>query len=270
LDCLAESNQRDLNCNRGSSVECSQPWLQATSLPLQGSRKKAPPLVMIRPYSRHPSLLSRTRNESGSVRRPQHSRELVCPQTPARAFPGIDRELTRDPGRLSLLTEDVVSAAAASEIKTGRRIGLGWSMRKLEHSQFGRQKCKHGIIALNGPGGSGLGACFDDVYEMNPRELWQLPLSRFALLLPHVESCARRCITDVQYAEQSSQWDGFRHYSQPRKIGDSSSSQDRVFYGGTTKEEIMDSSNYRIGIQHWGSQGLAGMNVVESPYLRRP
>jgi hypothetical protein len=67
------------------------------------------------------------------------------------------------------LTEDVVAKAAAEEIKTGRRVGLGWDMTKLEHSQFGRQKCQHRIIALEGPGGSGLGACFDDVYEMNPR-----------------------------------------------------------------------------------------------------
>jgi hypothetical protein len=42
-------------------------------------------------------------------------------------------------------------------------------MKKLEYSQFGRQKCGHTIIALNGPGGSGWGACFDDAYNMNPR-----------------------------------------------------------------------------------------------------
>jgi len=59
-------------------------------------------------------------------------------------------------------------------------------------------------------------------------------------------------------AEQSSQWDGFRHYSQPLKTNDPSSSKDRIYYGGTTKEEIMDSSNHRIGIQHWASEGIAG------------
>jgi hypothetical protein len=58
--------------------------------------------------------------------------------------------------------------------------------------------------------------------------------------------------------EQSSQWDGFRHYSQPRNPEDPSSSQDRVFYGGTTKEEIMDTSNHRIGIQTWAEEGIAG------------
>jgi hypothetical protein len=67
------------------------------------------------------------------------------------------------------LTEDVVAKAAAEEIKTGKRVGLSWDMTKLEHSQFGRQKCEHKIIPIQGPDGSGLGSCFDDVYEMNPR-----------------------------------------------------------------------------------------------------
>ena len=80
-----------------------------------------------------------------------------------------DWRLTNNAGRLSLLTPDVVSAAAALEIKTGKRVGLGWDMKKLEYSQFGRQKCGHTIISLNGPGGSGWGACFDDAYNMNPR-----------------------------------------------------------------------------------------------------
>lgn len=65
----------------------------------------------------------------------------------------------------------------------------------------------------------------------------------------------------MQSAEQSSQWDGFRHYSQPMNPGDPSSSKERVFYGGTTKEEIMDSSNHRIGIHHWSPQGIAGMDI---------
>jgi hypothetical protein len=51
-------------------------------------------------------------------------------------------------GRLSLLTPEVVSAAAASEIKTGRRVGLNWNMKKLEYSQFGRQSCSHKVIPV--------------------------------------------------------------------------------------------------------------------------
>jgi hypothetical protein len=34
----------------------------------------------------------------------------------------------------------------------------------------------HKIIPLYGPGGIGLGACFDDVYEMNPRMFKPLPI----------------------------------------------------------------------------------------------
>jgi hypothetical protein len=43
-------------------------------------------------------------------------------------------------------------------------------MKKLEHSQYGRQSCRHKVIANEGPEGTGLGTCFDDVYEMNPRK----------------------------------------------------------------------------------------------------
>jgi len=59
--------------------------------------------------------------------------------------------------------------------------------------------------------------------------------------------------------ESSSQWDGFRHYSQPRDPAHSSMSQDRLFYGGTTKADIMDVSNHRIGLQHWAREGIAGL-----------
>ncbi|KAF5869362.1 uncharacterized protein Bfra_011169 [Botrytis fragariae] len=149
---------------------------------------------------------------------------------PKRVWIGEPGSALEGIGRLSLLTPGIVSSAATSEIKTGRRVGLGWDMTKLEYSQFGRQKCGHKIIPLNGPGGSGYGACFDDVYHMNP--------------------------------QQSSQWDGFRHYSQPRNTSDPSTSQDRVFYGGTTKDEIMDTSNHRIGLQHWASEGIAGRGIL--------
>jgi hypothetical protein len=76
----------------------------------------------------------------------------------------------------------VVAAAAREEIRTGERVGLNWDMLKLEYSQFGRQSCRHEIVPLVGPGGSGLGACFDDVFEMNPRE-WVLWFPFFCVCL---------------------------------------------------------------------------------------
>lgn len=54
--------------------------------------------------------------------------------------------------------------------------------------------------------------------------------------------------------EQSSQWDGLRHFSQTVP-----GQTDRVFYGGTTVEEINDRGNDRIGLQHWAKEGIAGM-----------
>jgi hypothetical protein len=89
---------------------------------------------------------------------------------PKRVWLGAPGSREEGLGRLSLLTPNVVVAAAQSEIQTGERVGLGWDMTKLEYSQFGRQKCKHEIIPLWGPGGIVHGACFDDSYSMNPRE----------------------------------------------------------------------------------------------------
>ncbi|KAN0108135.1 hypothetical protein V8E51_007877 [Hyaloscypha variabilis] len=154
---------------------------------------------------------------------------------PKRVWLGSPLSALEGLGRLSLLTPEVVSAAATSEIKTGRRVGMNWNMKKLEYPQFGRQSCSHKVISMPGPGGIGVGAYFDDVYEMNP--------------------------------QQSSQWDGFRHYSQPLKTSEPSSSKDRIFYGGTTKGDIMDSSNDRIGIQHWASEGIAGRGILLDYHL---
>lgn len=61
--------------------------------------------------------------------------------------------------------------------------------------------------------------------------------------------------------EQSSQWDGLRHFSMPREEG----SKERVFYGGTTKEEILDRTNDRIGIHHWAQEGITGRSETPDP-----
>ncbi|KAK5806925.1 hypothetical protein VI817_001183 [Penicillium citrinum] len=37
---------------------------------------------------------------------------------------------------------------------------------------------------------------------------------------------------------------------------------ERVFYGGTTVEEINDRQNDRIGLQHWAREGIAGRGVL--------
>ncbi|PGG99028.1 hypothetical protein AJ80_09418 [Polytolypa hystricis UAMH7299] len=125
-------------------------------------------------------------------------------------------------GKLALLTPEVVSEAA-KEIKTGRRVTLGWELTKLELANLNRQPCQHHIISLLN------GLAFDDVYIMNP--------------------------------QQSSQWDGLRHFSQLVPGGDGFPSK-RTFYGGTTAGEILDRNNDRIGMQHWAREGIVGRGVL--------
>ncbi|KAL7651987.1 hypothetical protein ACMYSQ_009309 [Aspergillus niger] len=122
-------------------------------------------------------------------------------------------------GKLAILTPEVVANAAATEIKTGRRVTMGWELTKLDYPNLNRQPCHHQIIPLLG------GVAFDDVYTMNP--------------------------------QQSSQWDGLRHFSQTVE-----GQTERVFYGGATVEEINDRTNDRIGLQHWAKEGIAGRGVL--------
>ncbi|PYH37038.1 uncharacterized protein BO87DRAFT_374085 [Aspergillus neoniger CBS 115656] len=122
-------------------------------------------------------------------------------------------------GKLAILTPEVVANAAATEIKTGRRVTMGWELTKLDYPNLNRQPCHHQIIPLLG------GVAFDDVYTMNP--------------------------------QQSSQWDGLRHFSQTVE-----GQTERVFYGGATVEEINDRTNNRIGLQHWAKEGIAGRGVL--------
>ncbi|KAI9896093.1 hypothetical protein N3K66_008993 [Trichothecium roseum] len=139
---------------------------------------------------------------------------------PKRVWVGEPGSREEGLGRLALLTPERVLDAARSQIATGRRVGLGWGLDKLEHACFGRRPCRLEKVPLLG------GRAFDDVYTMNP--------------------------------QQSSQWDGLRHFSAPCEEG----SEERVFYGGTTKEEILDPSSDRIGIQHWAQEGITGRGVL--------
>jgi hypothetical protein len=68
-------------------------------------------------------------------------------------------------GKLAILTPEIV-AKAAMEIKTGRRITMGWEMTKLDYPNLNRQPSQHQIVPLLG------GIAFDDIYTMNPRRFW--------------------------------------------------------------------------------------------------
>lgn len=132
-------------------------------------------------------------------------------------------------GRLIILTPDIVRAAAASCIRTGTRISLGWDLTKLEIANFNRQPTQHHILPIMG------GIAFDDLYIINP--------------------------------QQSSQWDGLRHFAAPSSStttenGVPSSSSQRLFYGGVSAAEITDRNNTRIGLQHWAKEGICGRGVL--------
>ncbi|PHH69354.1 hypothetical protein CDD82_7816 [Ophiocordyceps australis] len=125
-------------------------------------------------------------------------------------------------GRLALLTPHVVADAAKNCIKTGVRASLSWSMMKLDYANFGRKQVQHLITRTPSL------AAYDDLYVFNP--------------------------------QQSSQWDGLRHYAAPFATGDGQTQF--LFYGGTTDAEIIDRANDRIGIQHWAQQGICGRGVL--------
>lgn len=126
--------------------------------------------------------------------------------------------------RLALLTPSIVAKAAASEIRTGKRISLNWELPKLETAGFGRQPFEHNIIKCYD------GLFYDDTYAFNP--------------------------------QQGSQWDGLRHFSQAVTGTAGKGPDQRVFYGGTTGAEIEDRSSTRIGMQHWAKEGIAGRGVL--------
>jgi hypothetical protein len=141
---------------------------------------------------------------------------------PKRVWFGTPGSREEGLGKLTILTPSIVAKAASQEIQTGRRVALGWELTKLETAGLGRQPCKHEIIPLFA------GVAYDDVYTFNP--------------------------------QQSSQWDGLRHFSQ-RQDGESAT-KERLFYGGTTAAEIEDRTNTRIGMQHWAKEGIAGRGVL--------
>lgn len=77
-------------------------------------------------------------------------------------------------GMLNLLTPETVAAAAASEIRTGIRVSLDWSLDQPSIPNFDRQKFQHEIIPHHSL------VANDDVLHFN--------------------------------TQSSTQWDGFRHF----------------------------------------------------------
>ena len=160
----------------------------------------------------------------------QHHKDYDSLPDPRRVWTGAPGSREEGLGRLVLLTPEVV-AAAASCIRSGRRAALNWDLTKLDIANFNRAPAQHHIVPLMG------GVAFDDIYIFNP--------------------------------QQSSQWDGLRHFSAPQPT--ESDPDRRLFYGGTTSAEIQDRSKTRIGLQHWAKEGICGRGVLldYAEYARR-
>ncbi|KAF9885098.1 hypothetical protein FE257_000738 [Aspergillus nanangensis] len=139
-----------------------------------------------------------------------------------RYWPAVPGSRDEGLGMLRILTPDVVANAAQTQIVTGERVCLNWDIKKLNPPGFGRKPFEHRIKWLVHD------VCFDDEYHFNP--------------------------------QQSSQWDGFRHHNAPAPTPEDKDR--RVFYGGTTADEIQDTSSQRIGIGYWAQKGIAGRGVL--------
>ncbi|KAJ5902090.1 hypothetical protein N7495_002618 [Penicillium taxi] len=125
-------------------------------------------------------------------------------------------------GMLRLLTPEVVAHAAQTQIKTGERVCLNWDLENLTPPGFGRKSFEHKIKWV------AEGVAFDDEYHFNP--------------------------------QQSSQWDGLRHHNGPAPT--TSDPSLRLFYGGTTAQEIIATDSPRIGLGFWAKKGIAGRGVL--------
>lgn len=145
-----------------------------------------------------------------------------CLPNPRQVWPFPSQSTEEGLGRLVLLTPDVVASAAASCIKTGRRVSLNWDLTKLDVANFNRAPAQHHIVPLLN------GTAYDDIYVFNP--------------------------------QQSSQWDGLRHFSAPFPTEENP--KRRLFYGGVTSAEIEDRKITRIGMQYWAKQGICGRGVL--------
>lgn len=135
---------------------------------------------------------------------------------------------------VGLLTSEHIANCAASEIRTGERACITLPMQGVSYPLFGRPSFKLDVHYISYP------SVFDDEVTYNP--------------------------------QSSSQWDGFRHHSQPYGYGFTTDCSEKElnmmpeeekyrWYGGTTAKEILDPNSTRIGIQHF-SKGIIGRGVL--------
>ena len=130
-------------------------------------------------------------------------------------------------GRLNLLTPQRVQRATGENVKTGCVVSLNLSLSEPSPPLFGRRPFEHRINSI------GKGA-FDDETTSN--------------------------------TQSSSQWDGFRHFADPKS---------GCFYNGIVSEEIEGEDvedeggserSRRLGIDAWSRRGIVGRGVLLDVY----
>lgn len=130
-------------------------------------------------------------------------------------------------GRLNLLTPQRIQKATQENVRTGIVVSLNLSLNEPSPPFFGRRPFEH-KIKLVGEG------AFDDETTIN--------------------------------TQSSSQWDGFRHFADPKS---------RCFYNGIVSEEIAGDEDTdeggaeksrRLGIDAWARQGIVGRGVLLDVY----
>lgn len=130
-------------------------------------------------------------------------------------------------GRLNLLTPQRIQRATRENVKTGCVISLNLSLSEPSPPLFGRRPFEHKISSI------GKGA-FDDETTFN--------------------------------TQSSSQWDGFRHFADPKS---------GCFYNGIVSGEIEGEDvedegeserSRRLGIDAWARRGIVGRGVLLDMY----
>lgn len=126
-------------------------------------------------------------------------------------------------GRLNLLTPERIRFATQENVKSGSVVSLNLALSEPSPPLFGRRPFEHKIKPI------GQGA-FDDETTFN--------------------------------TQSSSQWDGFRHFADPKS---------GCFYNGIFSEEIMGDEDMdtggpersrRLGIDAWARHGIVGRGVL--------
>ncbi|KAK1965968.1 hypothetical protein LY78DRAFT_681296 [Colletotrichum sublineola] len=150
-------------------------------------------------------------------------------------------------GALNLLTPAVVAAAAASEIRTGDRVSLDWSLNNPSQPSFGRAPFQSKLVNRAHPNGE-TRTVNDDILHFN--------------------------------TQCSSQWDGFRHYGTYHMRwlsgrqhlqsdfwltmpwgGGQGYQKAKRYYNNTTQEDLENPE--KIGIDAWVERGgIVGRGVL--------